>query len=86
MNSLTYSNNTMFSNILFNQSLGILAHLRPDPRFLFAKAACGIGSQAGQCLSLAHYVTGIGPMDGATAVGGRSCCLSSRRCPQSFPF
>jgi hypothetical protein len=23
-------------------------------------------------------------MDGATAAGGRSCCLSSRRCPQSF--
>ena len=29
------------------------------------------------CLSLAHYVTGLGPMDGATAAGGRSCCLSS---------
>jgi len=40
----------------------------------------------GRCLSLAHYVTGMGPMDGATAAGGRSCCLSSRRCPQSFPF
>src|SRR5262245_59942642 len=26
---------------------------------------------------MAHYVTGMGPMDGATAAGGRSCCLSS---------
>jgi hypothetical protein len=29
--------------------------------------------------SLAHYVTEMGPMDGATAAGGRSCCLSSLR-------
>jgi hypothetical protein len=32
----------------------------------------------GERPSLAHYVTGMGPMDGATAAGGRSCCLSSR--------
>jgi hypothetical protein len=25
-----------------------------------------------------HYVTGMGPRDGATAAGGRSCCLFSR--------
>jgi len=45
---------------------------------------CGSGFWGGQRPSLAHYVTGMGPMDGATAAGGRSCCLSSRRCPQSF--
>src|SRR4029453_2477078 len=45
----------------------------------------GSGSCGGRCPRLAHYVTGMGPMDGATAAGGRSCCLSSRRCPQSFP-
>jgi hypothetical protein len=45
---------------------------------------CGIGFGGGRCPSLAHYVTGMGPMDGATAAGGRSCCLSSRRCPQSL--
>src|SRR5206468_9314258 len=30
------------------------------------------------------YVTGTGAAEGATASGGRSGCLSSRRCPQSF--
>ena len=40
--------------------------------------AVGIGFWGGQCLSLGGYVTGMGPMDGATAAGGRSCCLSSR--------
>src|SRR5262249_39955470 len=35
------------------------------------------GSWGGQRLSLAHYVTGMGPMDGATAAEERSCCLSS---------
>jgi len=39
---------------------------------------CGSGFWGGQRPSLAHYVTGMGPMDGATAAGGRSCCLSSR--------
>ena len=38
---------------------------------------CGIGSWAGRCLSLAPYVTLTGPTDGATAAGGRSCCLPS---------
>jgi hypothetical protein len=38
---------------------------------------CGSGFWGGQRPSLAHYVTGMGPMDGATAAGGRSCCLSS---------
>ena len=28
---------------------------------------CGIGSWSGRCLSLAPYVTGTGPTDGATA-------------------
>jgi site-specific recombinase XerC len=27
---------------------------------------------------------GYEPKGGVTAAGGRSCCLSSRRCPQSF--
>jgi hypothetical protein len=34
-------------------------------------------SGGGQRPSLAHYVTEMGPMDGATAAGGRSCCLPS---------
>jgi hypothetical protein len=38
---------------------------------------CGIGSWGGRCPSLAPYVTGTGAMDGATAAGGRSCCLFS---------
>ena len=38
----------------------------------------------GQRPSLAPYVTVTGPKDGATAAGGRSCYLSSRRCPESF--
>ena len=37
----------------------------------------GSSFRGGQRPSLAHYVTGIGPMEGATAAGGRSCCLSS---------
>jgi hypothetical protein len=52
----------------------------------FRHGGCAGGSGGARCLSLAHYVTEMGPMDGATAAGGRSCCLSSRRCPQSFPF
>ena len=40
--------------------------------------SCGSGFWGGQRPSLAHYVTGMGPMDGATAAGGRSCCLPSR--------
>ena len=42
---------------------------------------CGSGFWGGQRPSLAHYVTGMGPMDGATAAGGRSCCLSSHHVP-----
>src|SRR6266849_59814 len=42
-----------------------------------ADVHCGSGFWGGQRPSLAHYVTGMGPMDGATAAGGRSCCLSS---------
>ena len=38
----------------------------------------GIGSWGVPRPSLAHYVTGMGPMDGGTAAGGRSCYLSSR--------
>jgi len=34
----------------------------------------GAVAAGGQRPSLAHYVTGMGPMDGATAAGGRSCC------------
>ena len=40
-------------------------------------ASCGSGFWGVQRPSLAHYVTGMGPMDGATAAGRRSCCLSS---------
>jgi hypothetical protein len=29
---------------------------------------------------------GYEPKGGVAAAGGRSCCLSSRRCPQSFHF
>src|SRR5882672_3382688 len=29
---------------------------------------------------------GYEPKGGVTAAGGRSCCLSSRRCPESLPF
>src|SRR6266849_4258856 len=43
-----------------------------------ADVHCGSGFWGGQRPSLAHYVTGMGSMDGATAAGGRSCCLSSR--------
>ena len=45
-----------------------------------ADVHCGSGFWGGQRPSLAHYVTGMGPMDGATAAGGRSCCLSSCPC------
>ena len=41
------------------------------------------GSETGRCLSVAHYVTGMGPMDGATAAGSRSCCLSSWGSPRA---
>src|SRR5262249_16960788 len=51
-----------------------------DVRFqVEVTARCGSGFWGGQRPSLAHYVTGMGPMDGATAAGGRSCCLSSDR-------
>ena len=43
-----------------------------------ADVHCGSGFWGGQRPSLAPYVTGMGPMDGVTAAGGRSCCLSSR--------
>ena len=42
-----------------------------------AHYGCGIGSCGVPRPSLAHYVAGMGPMDGATAAGGRSCCISS---------
>ena len=42
-----------------------------------AAGSCGSGFWGGQRPTLAHYVPGMGPMDGATAAGGRSCCLSS---------
>src|SRR5882724_1112517 len=48
--------------------------MSPTPR---TRQSCGSGFWGGQRPSLAHYVTGMGPMDGATAAGGRSCCLSS---------
>src|SRR5258707_10498633 len=34
---------------------------------------------------MAHYVTGMGPMDGATAAKGRSCCLSSTTASRPRP-
>src|SRR5262249_13954180 len=46
-----------------------------------ADVHCGSGFWGGQRPSLAHYVTVMGPMDGATAAGGRSCCLSSQMAP-----
>ena len=42
-----------------------------------AAGSCGSGFWGGQRPTLAHYVPGMGPMDRATAAGGRSCCLSS---------
>jgi len=48
---------------------------------------CGVGSWGGQYLSMAPYVTETGAHEGATAGGGRSCCLSSRgltRCAASL--
>ena len=53
---------------------GISAHPTDRKRL---SGGCGSGFWGGQRPSLAHYVTGMGPMDGATAAGGRSCCLSS---------
>jgi hypothetical protein len=51
------------------------------PILILCGSGCGSGFWGGQRPSLAHYITGMGPMDGATAAGGRSCCLSSHdRC------
>ena len=44
---------------------------------LFGRIA-GSGSWGGQRPSRAPYVTRVGPMDGATAAGGRLGCLSSK--------
>src|SRR5712692_8466965 len=41
---------------------------------------CAYGSWGGQRPSLGPYVTLTGTKDGATASGGRSCCLSSSSC------
>jgi hypothetical protein len=57
---------------IYEQLIGFYA------RILRGDLGCGSGFWGGQRPSLAHYVTGMGPMDGATAAGGRSCCLSSR--------
>jgi hypothetical protein len=46
-------------------------------RHLHRLEAVAAASGGGQRPSLAHYVTEMGPMDGATAAGGRSCCLPS---------
>jgi hypothetical protein len=43
-------------------------------------------SGGGQRPSLAHYVTEMGPMDGATAAGGRSCCLPSHYVTEMGPM
>jgi hypothetical protein len=46
---------------------------------------CGIGSWGGQRTRVWHLMSGgYEPKGGVTAAGGRSCCLSSRRCPQSY--
>jgi hypothetical protein len=42
-----------------------------------ADVHCGVGSCGVPRPRLGGYVTGMGPMDGATAAGGRSSCLSS---------
>ena len=47
---------------------------------------CGISSGGVPSPTLAAYVAGTGLMDGVTTAGGRSYCLPSRRCPQSFFF
>ncbi len=44
---------------------------------VYKKESWAYGSWGGQRPSLAPYVTLTGPKDGATATGGRSCCLSS---------
>ena len=49
---------------------------------LTGKMTFGQGGQARR----APYVTVRGPKDGATAPGGRSCYLSSRRCPFLFDY
>jgi hypothetical protein len=42
-----------------------------------AEVFCAVGSWGGRRPSLVPYVTVTRPKDGATASGGRSCCLSS---------
>jgi hypothetical protein len=56
-------------------TIPILQRTRQHP--WLCGSGCGSGFWGDQRPSLAHYVTGMGPMDGATAAGGRSCCLSS---------
>jgi hypothetical protein len=34
------------------------------------RTLCAVGSWGGWCLSMAPYVTGMGPTDGTTAAGG----------------
>ena len=53
---------------------------------MWPASCCAVGSWGGQRPSLAPYVTVTGLKDGATAAGGRSCYLSSRRSPESFLF
>ena len=45
---------------------------------VFFTPTVAAASGGGQRPSLAPHVTEMGPMDGATAAGGRSCCLPSQ--------
>jgi hypothetical protein len=45
-------------------------HLVPRSDEVTHKLLCGIGFGGGQCLSLADFVTVMGPADGAPTAGG----------------
>ena len=74
-------------SVVEETGIGIDFRVRPSLALAFTEAdvqrlqsalpwqqRCGSGFWGGQRPSLAHYVMGMGPMDGATAAGGRSCC------------
>src|SRR6266446_10987458 len=51
-----------------------------------AHVRCDSGFWGGQRPSLAHYVTGMGPMDGATAAGGVRVAYPPDAVHNHFPF
>jgi hypothetical protein len=68
-----------------NFALDAISRVSPIPvvrmlclRLLGRPAPGAASSWGGQRPSLAYYVTLAAPTDGATAAGGRSCCLRSR--------